>query len=171
MISENHFWYHKFEFLKSDNDILISENVLFFLYQECDIQNLIFWYQKSFFWYHKFVWCFWYQIFLLISGIWIFDIRKCLIFYFWYQEFDFFISEIHFLIWQIRILEIRQWVLYFWRSDRFLLISGIWIFWYQKMSLFYIKNVNFWYRKSYFWKSEIIFWHHKFEFLKSNNDF
>ena len=90
------FWFHKFEFLKSDNDFWYPKmSCIFYIRFFIDIRNWNFWYPKMcyffisdiknlFFWYQKFI--FWNHKFEL----------EFLFFYiknvnFWYQKFTFLI--------------------------------------------------------------------------------
>ena len=72
----------------------IRQSIFFFFYNRklySDIKNSISWYQ-NFFGYQKL------EFFILKIN-----------FIFWHQEFDFLVSENHFLISQIRITDIRKW--------------------------------------------------------------
>ena len=88
---------------------------------------------------------------------------------FWYQEIHLLISNIHFLISGIRILDIRK-------SFTFLDIRNS-IYWYIRKSFFDVKKSIFWYQMIYFliskkyrWFSDIkkyIFWISNINFLIS----
>ena len=135
---KNHFWYQKIDSMISENDFfisgiwMISENVLYFLYQECEFltSKIIFWYLKIFFLIFARLEFMKSEIGCLISENRFLDIRKNR--YYWISS-KIQISDIKKSCSDIKksLSDIKKWN--FWYKK---------IFWYQKIPQKYENGIS-----------------------------